>query len=845
MRTFIGVIDIIRKEGRSPFYNFKPLREIVDGVLIKVDYNELLPESQAENINLRYTFQSDEEYNYMSDNFANRELYVIDFEKNELEDNYNNDNERLNTGYLLKIDMLRKNNRIRPLYQTKNIIQVYSSKKVNKDSLSSNNIYIIDEYTGIREGQKIYIQLKEENNDFFAGPYTVQTQKNKSAIAPSSFYINTNIENNYILQGYRKNNAVEIIEDRYYTWSVAVLNDNDAIVHMDCLDNQGLIGYIRDIIPSVNDDINIDDAKKIIDIFNKFASKNSSIPDDIILSRSKRLQSIFNEFSSTKDFIDQFSDILVSYIAKNQESESVVKLMSGVVEKYPSIVSNSDIFKNLEDEVDRLLQENEDLKERKENVEVSSQKSNQVVSNKDENLISEINKNIEILNNQKIAIKKDIEDLQKRRKELETGIDDIEIKLINQTIAFKERIINHSVDTFVASKISMQETEWSNKKYVTDLTKNLDIINNSANYISIESDELINYIENAIKYERPDYSRNDILNLFICLTQSFFTVFSGKPGSGKTSICNIIAKSLGLNNIQLESSDGSKVTHSRYIPVSVERGWTSKRDFIGYYNPLSKTFNRTNKDMYDALITLDYEYRNNYLTLPYIVLLDEANLSPMEYYWADFMNICDNINDESIKNQINLGDNYVYNIPPTLRFLATINNDHTTEILSPRLIDRAFIVSLPESYSDIKPDVAKPDYKPVSWENLLDVFIPKEDKKISTKVLEIYKEIKELFLKENIYISPRIDKAVLLYCKTAASLFEEEYGISTDIIGLDYAVSQKLLPKISGNGESYKKWLSDELFNKLEKHNMLKSKFKVADILDSGERRMNYFQYFD
>ena len=270
-----------------------------------------------------------------------------------------------------------------------------------------------------------------------------------------------------------------------------------------------------------------------------------------------------------------------------------------------------------------------------------------------------------------------------------------------------------------------------------------------------------------------------------------------------------------------------------------------KIDNVCYVTTNLRVIFENNKDMYDALITLDYEYRNNYLTLPYIVLLDEANLSPMEYYWADFMNICDNINDESIKNQINLGDNYVYNIPPTLRFLATINNDHTTEILSPRLIDRAFIVSLPESYSDIKPDVAKPDYKPVSWENLLDVFIPKEDKKISTKVLEIYKEIKELFLKENIYISPRIDKAVLLYCKTAASLFEEEYGISTDIIGLDYAVSQKLLPKISGNGESYKKWLSDELFNKLEKHNMLKSKFKVADILDSGERRMNYFQYFD
>lgn len=842
MRTFIGVIDIIRKEGRSPFYNFKPLREIIDGVLERIDYKELLPESKAENINLRYTFQSDEEYNYMSNNFANRELYVIDFDKNELEDNFNNDNERLDTGYHLKIDMLRKHNRIRPLYQHKNLIQVYSHKKVTKESLSSNNIYIIDEYTGIRDGQKIYIQLKEDDSDFFVGPYIIQKQKNNSAIAPSPFYINTNIENKYILQGYRKSNAVEIIEDRSYSWQIVVLNDNDTVVYMDCLDNQGLIGYIREIFPSVNDDIKIEDAKKIIDIYNKFASKNSNIPEDIISSRSKRLQSIFDEFSSTKDFINKFSDILVSYIARHKTSESVVKLISGVIEQYPSIVSNSNIVKELEDEVESLRQENEDLKEEK-NQEDSAKEVKKNISNNEENIISGINKSIETLNIQKKTLKEDIEELKQRRKELETGIDDIEIKLSNQTIAFKERLINHSVDTFIASKISMQETEWNNKKYVSQITKNLDIINNSDNYKLLKTDELIDYIEKSVKYDRPNYSRNDILNLFICLTQGFFTVFSGKPGSGKTSICNIIAKTLGLNNIHLENA-GEQFNYNRYIPVSVERGWTSKRDFIGYYNPLSKSFNRTNKDMYDTLITLDYEYKNKYAVLPYIVLLDEANLSPMEYYWADFMNICDNINDADVKNQINLGDNYVYNIPPTLRFVATINNDHTTEILSPRLIDRAFIISLPES-DDIKSDYEKPNYKPISWDNLVNVFTSKDDKKISSKIFDLYAEIKELFLKENIYISPRIDKAVLSYCKTAASLFEEEYGISTDIIGLDYAVSQKLLPKINGNGEMYRKWLNDELFCKLEKHNMLKSKFKVAAILDCGERRMNYFQYFD
>ena len=844
MRQFIGVIDVIRKEGRSPFYNFKPLREVIDGTIEKINYKELLPESQAENINLRYTFQNSEEYSYMSDNFAHRELYVIDFDKNELEDNFNNDNERLNTGYLLKIDMLRKNNRIRPIYQTKNIIQIYSNKKVTKESLSSNNTYIIEEYAGIRENQKIYIQLKEDNSDFFAGPYIIQEQRNKSVIAPSSFYINTNIDNNYILKGYRKSNAVEIIEDRMNSWNVVMLNDNDTVQYLDCLDNQGLVGYIRDIIPVVNDDLNIEDTKKVIDIYNKFSSKNSNIPEDIILSRSKRLQSIFDEFSSTKDFVDKFSDILISYVAKNKEAEPVIKLISDVIEENPSIVSNSNIVQKLEDEVDILRQENEDLKHEINSTEVSAKKIDKNISSNEADIISGISNSIETLNMQRQAVKQEIDELKQRRKELETGIDDIEIKLSNQTITFKDRLINHSVDSFVASKISIQETEWNNKKYISQITKNLDIINNSDNYKSLGTDELIEYIVKTVKYERPEYSRNVILNLFICLTQGFFTVFSGKPGSGKTSICNIMAKTLGLNNNHIENN-GEYFNYSRYIPVSVERGWTSKRDFIGYYNPLSKTFNRTNKDMYDALITLDYEYKNKYAVLPYVVLLDEANLSPMEYYWADFMNICDNINDAGVKNQINLGDNYVYNIPPTLRFVATINNDHTTEILSPRLIDRAFIISLPESYSEKKSDDEKPNYKPVSWNNLVEVFTPKDDKKISNKVYELYSEIKELFLKENIYISPRIDKAVLSYCKTAASLFEEEYGISTDIIGLDYAVSQKLLPKINGNGELYRKWLNDDLLNKLEKHNMLNSQFKVKEILESGERRMNYFQYFD
>ena len=131
------------------------------------------------------------------------------------------------------------------------------------------------------------------------------------------------------------------------------------------------------------------------------------------------------------------------------------------------------------------------------------------------------------------------------------------------------------------------------------------------------------------------YQYNDIINMYICITQSFLTIFAGNPGSGKTSICNIIANSLGLNR----ALDENNSDIMRFIPVSVERGWSSKRDLIGYYNPLTKKYDKSNGKIYDALRVLDNEKDNS--SFPMLVLLDEANLSPIEYYWAEFMRIAD------------------------------------------------------------------------------------------------------------------------------------------------------------------------------------------------------------
>ncbi|MGP2528377.1 hypothetical protein ACTUHY_10530 [Acidaminococcus sp. LBK-2] len=355
----------------------------------------------------------------------------------------------------------------------------------------------------------------------------------------------------------------------------------------------------------------------------------------------------------------------------------------------------------------------------------------------------------------------------------------------------------------------------------------------------------LEYLIASIQKERPQYSRNLILNLLICATQGFLTVFSGSPGSGKTSFCNLLGKVLGLT--QFERKIGPQEfmsTTNRYIPVSVERGWTSKRDLIGYYNPLTKAFEESNRDVYDGLRLLDWEKRHGIRQYPYYILLDEANLSPMEYYWADFMNVCDDWNEE---HTLNLGHNHRFQLPETLHFLATINNDHTTETLSPRLIDRAWIVTLPHTEFVPKVDggLANGEIQQISWQQLKSLFdvAPRESCQLSSVEQNVYDRVKARLAEQNIYLSMRIELALHRYWRVASRLMEPEDHIRPGIIALDYAVAQKVLPKLSGNGAEFEKWLV-QFRDDCASNRMVQSAALLDQILEWGNRRMKFFQFF-
>ena len=132
---------------------------------------------------------------------------------------------------------------------------------------------------------------------------------------------------------------------------------------------------------------------------------------------------------------------------------------------------------------------------------------------------------------------------------------------------------------------------------------------------------------------------------------------------------NTLAKSLGLYD-------------DRFAEILVERGWTSSKDLIGYYNPLTKEIEETQPDFSNCMKQLTRENAENVVKAPYFVLLDEANLSPIEYYWSHFNFFA----DDPSKQKITYSDGTEYSFGTELRFLATINYDQTTADLSPRFL---------------------------------------------------------------------------------------------------------------------------------------------------------------
>lgn len=349
------------------------------------------------------------------------------------------------------------------------------------------------------------------------------------------------------------------------------------------------------------------------------------------------------------------------------------------------------------------------------------------------------------------------------------------------------------------------------------------------------------YIHNLLSAFHSEDGRqftyDEMVNLVISTTQSFLTILSGPPGTGKTSTAIRLA-----NALCIDGGEGEGQSSANFLNVAVGRGWVAGRDILGFYNSLKDVYQPSRSGLYQFLRNKDSS--DNFLKL---VLLDEANLSSVEHYWSDFLGMCDT---EGTKRRIDLGipdsgQRYL-EVGPQVRFIATINNDATTEKLSPRLIDRAPIITLGEDVSmevisDFVGDGGFNGAIPIAQVNLaFNVssgeadFLPDEQAALEQVLAILSAPVSKT---SSIHISKRKINAIRRYCFVA----NEVGGMRNR--PLDYAIAQHILPAIEGYGAGFRERLA-KFEQKLTDLDLNMSKRALKAIIEEGDSYADTYSYF-
>lgn len=326
------------------------------------------------------------------------------------------------------------------------------------------------------------------------------------------------------------------------------------------------------------------------------------------------------------------------------------------------------------------------------------------------------------------------------------------------------------------------------------------------------------------------FSYDEMANLLVSMTQSFITILSGPPGVGKTSTAIRLAKSLHM---------GMNGSTQNFLNISVGRGWVSNRDIIGFYNALRGEFQPSRTGLYEFL---KLGKNKDYELSPRLVLLDEANLSGIEHYWSDFLGMCDPEGQKKIETGCTNEALKYIEVGENTRFIATINNDATTERLSPRMIDRAPVISL---------EIDSPQESTLGEFSNLDGAIKyselhrffgikdqaeldtNEEKKL-TSILEILRR-RDNSWGQPINISARKLSAITNYCYVISPLLTSDQA-------MDFAIAQHVLPHIEGYGSGFKDRL-ESMRSELGA-DLPRSRNIMDRIISSGSELTNSYSFF-
>ena len=289
-----------------------------------------------------------------------------------------------------------------------------------------------------------------------------------------------------------------------------------------------------------------------------------------------------------------------------------------------------------------------------------------------------------------------------------------------------------------------------------------------------------------VYYELP------LLRSFIAgMASSRLIILAGLSGTGKSLLPRMF----------------SRFTGSEVFFSPVQATWRDKTDVLGFYSEFTKTFKIT-----DFLRDL---YSSSYSEKTALMVLDEMNLSRIEYYFADFLSILEYPKEEwkikvfepelGQKLPVHLQGGYV-KIPANTWFIGTANTDDSTFTITDKVYDRAITLDFRERISPISSSYTSDPLENMTSEKLQALFdAAKENPNYcltgfdTDRFFRICDFIKDAF---DIRFGNRIMVQITNFVPVYVALG------GTKEAALDFMLASKVLRKLDGMFEDYVK---DEL----------------------------------
>lgn len=313
--------------------------------------------------------------------------------------------------------------------------------------------------------------------------------------------------------------------------------------------------------------------------------------------------------------------------------------------------------------------------------------------------------------------------------------------------------------------------------------------------------EIATRFRNYLAKEEKLYFDIDTIRFFVSgFAASHFMILEGLSGTGKSSLPRYFAKFINANLL--------------FVPVQAT--WRDKTNLIGYFNDFSKAYSET-----EFLTSL---YHANYNPdMIHMFVLDEMNISRVEYYFADFLSVLEYPEEEWKIKIMQLPYNFippaklddgVIQIPNNVYFVGTANKDDSTFTITDKVYDRAITIDFDNRNDafNVNGDASTIN---LSRSALAKLYQEAKNNKSYQMTDNDYQKFQTI----SDYIYDQFDitfgNRILNQISELVPVFISCGGTKEE--ALDFLLSRKVISKIEGRFEEYVKNALRELLNLIHK----------------------------